>query len=302
MIDCLFIGSSTQDILILVDAPPSSDQRISASRKAIACGGPGSTAAAAFSSLGGNAGLITAVGHDDTGAFIRADLNARGFSPLHIFEIPNTPSSFSTIQVEKSGKRCITCYGGCTDHMTLSMLDPAVLKASPMIHLAGLSAPFLIAAAQFCREHSDAFISVDGGNYSWDVAKAVLPYVDLYIPDDKTVKKTLGLPMEDACRRYYELGAKISCITLGDKGSLAYDGSRFYFAPPAPVHVLDTTGAGDNFHGAFLYCMLKKYDLCKTLRFCNAFSGLTCEGLGGREALPPIEKVFEKMDEIPILQ
>lgn len=303
MFDCLFIGSSTQDLLMLVDAAPYSDRRISASRKAIACGGPGSTAAIAFSTLGGRASLITAIGSDDTASFIRADLTSRNFAHLNLIEIPGAASSFSMIQVERDGKRCITCYGGCTDLMTLSMLDTRQIQRAPMIHFAGLSESFLIEAVRFCRKFApDAILSVDGGNYSLEAARAILPYTDIFIPDDKTVRDTLGLSMEDACRRYYDFGAKTVCITLGDKGSLAYDGSQFFSAPGTSVPVVDTTGAGDNFHGAFLYCVLQKFDLPKTLCFCNTFSALTCEGLGGREALPTLERVFQKMGEVSAAQ
>lgn len=301
MFDCLFIGSSTQDLMMLVDAPPYSDRRISASRKLTTCGGPGSTAAAAFAVLGGRASLITAVGDDDTGVFIRNDLKSRNFTHLQLIEIPNAASSFSTIQVERNGKRCITCYGGCTDLMTLSMLRKEEIAQAPMIHLAGLNELFLIEAVRFCRQLAPkAILSVDGGNYSLETAKAILPYTDIYIPDDKTVANTLGVPPKDACKYYYELGAKIVCITLGEKGSLAFDGRQFVFAHNANVQVVDTTGAGDNFHGAFLYCVYQRFDLPKTLRFCNAFSGLTCEGLGGREALPTRECVLKKMEEISV--
>ncbi len=62
MLDCLFIGSSTKDTLLLVDAPPASDQRIAASAVVHTCGGVASVAASAFQKLGGSAGLITAVG------------------------------------------------------------------------------------------------------------------------------------------------------------------------------------------------------------------------------------------------
>ena len=53
----------------------------------------------------------------------------------------------------------------------------------------------------------------------------------------------------------------------------------------------------DNFHGAFLYCLTQKWDLDRTLRFCNAFSGLTCQGLGGLAAEPTLEETLQKMEE-----
>jgi len=154
----------------------------------------------------------------------------------------------------------------------------------------------MVQAAKFCKENSDALISVDGGNYSVQTTNAILPYVDVFIPDDKTVTKTLGLEPKDACRYYHDHGVKISCVTLGSEGSLAYDGSEFYFAPPFDVPVVDTTGAGDNFHGAFLYCLLQGFGLHKTLRFCNTYSDFTCEALGGRAANPPLQKVLENIE------
>lgn len=61
--------------------------------------------------------------------------------------------------------------------------------------------------------------------------------------------------------------------------------------------VTDTTGAGDNFHGAFLYCLMQGWDIERTLRFCNTFSALTCMGLGGLAAEPTLEETLQKMEE-----
>jgi sugar/nucleoside kinase (ribokinase family) len=294
-LDCLFIGSTTKDTLMLISAPPASDQRIAATNVVTACGGPASTAASAFQSLGGQTGLITAVGEDEESIFIRRDIETRYLPYVKILVMPEYRSPFSVILVEENGQRCIIHYGACIHQLKLSMLDMDALHNTKMIHLAGLDEWFAADAAKFCRENTDALISVDGGNFSREATDAMLPYVDVFIPDDKTVAKTLGLSPEDACRYYCEKGVKTACVTLGDKGAIAFDGEKFYTASPLSVHVVDTTGAGDNFHGAFLYCILSGFDLKKTLRFCNTFSGLTCEGLGGKEAVPSMKKVLEKM-------
>lgn len=80
MLDCLFIGSATKDILMMVDAPPASDQRIAARAVTHACGGIASVAASAFQKLGGRAGLITAVGGSSEVTDFRILLGGR--SPL----------------------------------------------------------------------------------------------------------------------------------------------------------------------------------------------------------------------------
>ena len=78
MLDCLFIGSATKDTLLMVEAPPASDQRIAASAVVHACGGVASVAASAFQKLGGSAGLITVVGDpSDVTDFIASNIAER---------------------------------------------------------------------------------------------------------------------------------------------------------------------------------------------------------------------------------
>lgn len=298
MLDCLFIGSTTKDTLLMVDAPPASDQRIAAKAAVHACGGIASVSASAFQKLGGRTGLITAVGSpSDVTEFIRADIAARNLPYSRIVEIPDAESPFSAIQVEPDGKRCITHFGGCVRRLTMDMLDKEILQKTAMIHLGGLEDRFCGELARYCRQHTKALISVDGGNLTREAAEELLPYVDVFIPDDKTVAKTLGLSPEEACRYYAGKGVGISCVTLGEAGSIAYRGGQFCRAPRVKVAVVDTTGAGDNFHGAFLYCLMRGWDMEKTLRFSNAFAGLTCRGLGGIAAEPTLEETLEKMEE-----
>ena len=124
MLDCLFIGSATKDTLLMVEAPPASDQRIAASAVVHACGGVASVAASAFQKLGGSAGLITVVGDpSDVTDFIASNIAERQLPYVDLIRVPGTDSPFSTIQVEASGKRCITHFGGCIRQLTLDMLD-----------------------------------------------------------------------------------------------------------------------------------------------------------------------------------
>ena len=298
MLDCLFIGSTTKDTLLMVESPPASDQRIAATAVTHACGGVASVAASAFQKLGGSAGLITAVGEpSDVTDFIAENLAARNLPYTSLIRVPGAESPFSAIQVETNGKRCITHFGGCIRQLTLDMLDKKVLADTKMIHLGGLEENFCCELTAYCRQHTGALISVDGGNLSREATDRMLPNVDVFIPDDKTVAKTLGISPEEACRYYAEKGVKFSCVTMGDKGSVAYADGSFHYAAPVHVSVVDTTGAGDNFHGAFLYCLMNNWDLDRTLRFCNTFSALTCQGLGGLAAEPTLEETLRKMEE-----
>ena len=87
-LDCLFIGSSTKDILMLVEAPPASDQRIAARQLEITCGGVSAIAGAAHQSLHGVTGVITALGDDDTSHFVEAFLARQNFAYAKLFTFP----------------------------------------------------------------------------------------------------------------------------------------------------------------------------------------------------------------------
>ena len=297
MLDCLFIGSATRDLLMLVEAPPASDQRIAASAVLTACGGIASVSASAFQKLGGATGLISAVGDpSETTSFIESDLKARGLEYLHIIRVPGTESPFSVIQIEEGGKRCITYYGGCVDRLTMDMLPRERLGEAGMIHIGGLKHAVCTELVRWCRENTEALISVDGGNLTRKTTEAILPYVDVFIPDDKTVARTLGVPPEDACRFYADRGVRYSCVTLGDAGSIALKDGVLYRQSAIRVKAVDTTGAGDNFHGAFLYCLLRGWDLPETLAFCSAYSALTCLAPGGIAGEPSLEETLRFME------
>ncbi|MCI9681299.1 MAG: carbohydrate kinase family protein [Lachnospiraceae bacterium] len=295
--NALFIGSSTKDLIMLVDAPPESDQRICASQFVISLGGVASTAAAAHQKLGGSTAMISIVGEDETGEYIGADLKNQNFAYLQLLHTDKAPSSLSMIQVEKNGKRCITHYGGCIREMTFESLDLSPLSHTRYLHLGMMNPDLMLQLARYCKEKTQAKLSIDGGNLPRNLMEQLLPYTDIFIPDNKTAMKTLGLEPKEACRYYAEHGAGFAAVTAAEDGTVGYDGSSWYYAPAVSVRLLDTLGAGDNFHGAFLYAMTRDWDMNRRLLFANVFASLSCEGLGGRIAAPSLETVLKRMEE-----
>jgi sugar/nucleoside kinase (ribokinase family) len=296
-LDCLFIGSATYDMLMLIGEVPASDQRIAAKHMVITPGGPAATAAAAFHALGGKCGLESAIGCDTTGFFIQDNLNNIGFEYMKLHTVNSCASSTSMIQVEFDGKRCITHFGGCIDRLPFSEINQNILHNTRCVHLAGTQGDLTLDVARYCKENTQALVSVDGGNYSRKMTDHILPYTDIFIPDDKTAKNTLGLTPEDACHYYYDHGPGIVCVTKGPDGSVGFDGTTMYPTEALKVEVVDTTGAGDNYHGAFLYAYLRGMSLEKAFRFSGIFSSMSCRGLGGREMVPSLDEVMAMISE-----
>jgi len=84
---------------------------------------------------------------------------------------------------------------------------------------------------------------------------------------------------------------RVAAMTLGAQGCLARYEGRFHYSPAFVVNCLDTTGAGDLFHGAFCYAVLKGMSLPDTLEFSNAMAALNCTEYGARGKVGTLAEV-----------
>jgi len=81
------------------------------------------------------------------------------------------------------------------------------------------------------------------------------------------------------------------CVTLGARGAMLLDGDTLYHEPPRPVKVVDTTGAGDVFRGAFIYALLRGDTPADILRFANAAAAVSCTRMGAIASAPSLGDV-----------
>jgi sulfofructose kinase len=90
-----------------------------------------------------------------------------------------------------------------------------------------------------------------------------------------------------------DLGAEFVAITAGDEGCYFLDGTKVCHQPPFPVSVVDTTGAGDVFHGAFAYALARRRPLPLAVEFASAVAALSCRALGGRGGIPALDEALD---------
>jgi ribokinase len=98
---------------------------------------------------------------------------------------------------------------------------------------------------------------------------------------------------EDALQKIRSFGAHICTLTLGGRGSVTNAEDSVFHTPAFKVDVVDTTGAGDVFHGGYIYGLLQKWGMRDVVRFATAFASLKCRKLGGRAGIPHLEEVME---------
>lgn len=81
---------------------------------------------------------------------------------------------------------------------------------------------------------------------------------------------------EAACREFAARGCRLAVATLGSRGSMLYDGKRFYTQKPQKVEAVDTLGAGDSFAAAFLVSLLEQEEIGPAMEAGAAFAARTC--------------------------
>jgi sugar/nucleoside kinase (ribokinase family) len=93
------------------------------------------------------------------------------------------------------------------------------------------------------------------------------------------------------------MGPKLVCTTQGRHGAIAISKEDVFVSDGFPVECVDTTGAGDVFHGAFIVGLLKGWPLPEILKLSNAAAALKCRFLGGRKGIPSLQEALQFLAE-----
>jgi sulfofructose kinase len=151
-----------------------------------------------------------------------------------------------------------------------------------MLHIDGFDIDAAAHAASLARQHGVP-VSIDVDTV-YPGFEAVLRNVDYLVAGSGWPAKWTGEsdPFKALTALQGEYGMKVAAMTLGDYGSLARNGGRWYYYPAFEVACLDTTGAGDVFHGGFCYAILEGMPLSQALEFANAAAALNCTAVGAR--------------------
>src|SRR5262249_10594494 len=127
-----------------------------------------------------------------------------------------------------------------------------------------------------------------------DSTEQLLRHVDYLIAAEEFVKKVMGEAASEATLRALSgrYGCPVVGITLGNRGSIFFESGRTLRTPAVKVQVADTTGAGDVFHGAFIYGLLQRWPLERIARFSNAAAALKCANVGARAGIPELKNAL----------
>ncbi|MCL4767715.1 MAG: hypothetical protein KJZ80_15925 [Hyphomicrobiaceae bacterium] len=280
------VGHSALDRIYRVEAFPRAPSKVRAMEHVESGGGMAANAAAAIARLGGRAELWSRVGDDDAGARVKAGLKSAGVDVRSLQSFEEGRTSTSAIIVDDAGERLIV---GARD---INM--PAGTSWLPLERIKGAAAVlgdvrWLEALrVSFARARREGIITVlDADLGAREALAEVLALTDYAIFSAPALKDFAPQPGTGArLRRVLQLGPRHAGVTLGVGGYRWADAAGGGSQPAFPVDAVDTTGAGDAFHGAFTLALVEGQPVESCARFACAVAAMKCTRLGSRSGLP----------------
>lgn len=294
--DVVGVGINVIDYLFRISHFPEPDTKMDALGAMIQGGGLTATAMVACARLGLRTRYIGKFGGNEIGHMARAELQREGIDLAAAAIAPGVPNRFCVVLVEeKSGHRTIVRQRDPRIWLQPRDLSRDAVCAGRVLHLDGYEGDAAVQAARWAKA-AGIPISVDAEEPT-EHREALFALTDILIVGHRFGQmltgrhETQGILEGLAC-----LGPPCVGLTLGGAGSALRYRDEIVQAPGFSVNVVDTTGAGDVFHGAFLHGLLQGWEAGDILRFANAVSALKCTHLGGRTGIPRLEDVRRFLD------
>ncbi len=285
----LFVGHSYIDMTMLTDVMPSGDEKAVARDFAVSFGGNAVTAAFACARLGASPDLLTTLSDDWLGQMFW-DMARKYDVTLYPRKVARSSLSFV---LPHEGKRAILRARDSHYLRPFMIIDPSTYLA---LHLDGHQADAALYYAKACREKG-VLTSLDGGAMRSNTEE-VLGYIDVaVVAEAMCVQMKLSPP--DMLAYLKSRGCKIAAVTEGERGMLWSDEDGVVSRLPA-LHVpkekiIDTSGAGDVFHGAYIASYLQNPHarFAEHFDFARAASAFKIQHLGNEAGLPTLADIGE---------
>ncbi len=204
-------------------------------------------------------------------------------------------SQFAFVCVERdTAKRTIFWCRPAHPSFPAGAVPEAFLDGVDALHLDGLFAEASLHLARRARERKIPVI-LDAGSLRPGMLELVR-YTDHLIAAENFINQFHPeLPLTARMGRLRQMGPRLVTVTLGQRGSISLWERIPGMLPALRVQARDTTGAGDVFHGAYIYALLQGWPVLERIRWATVAAGLSCRSLGGRSGIPALHEVREKV-------
>ena len=289
------LGVFVADLCFIGDKIPSKGQTILGKKHVVGPGGKGSNQAIAASRLNGEVSFITKVGKDSHSEMAFNLYKEAGVKTHSIIQDEKLFTGVAGIMIDKDGNNAISIVSGAAEHLVSEDIDNKIetIKNSE-IFLTQMETPdeVTIYALKKAKEHKCITIlnpaparKIDEGNFK---------LIDFFTPNETEAEFYLNKKIKtvedikNAADEFLKKGIKNVIITLGEKGIYFSNGKENFFLEAYKLKqaVVDTTGAGDAFNGAFAVGLANDLDIKEALSFANKVAGISTTRLGAAASMP----------------
>jgi len=293
------LGEVVLDWVTEVPHFPKPDEKIDALSENYFPGGVTANYLVALARLEGRCGFIGAVGDDSYGDLLIDDFLKENIDTSYIVRKRNRKTPVNFIFVTKGEKTIIQSPHMQTTKLDIEELQESSIANSKLLHTTIIHQELTEKALEIAKNH-EVKVSIDLesqiASRGWDKLKEILLKADVLLPNKEGVKFiTNSNTPQKAAKILVKKGVPVVIITLGKKGALLTTNNYQKSIPAYHIeNLVDTTGAGDTFNGAFSFAYwIKEWDLEKSCRFANAAASLKIQKLGARTGMPNNQEIYD---------
>lgn len=290
-VDIVGVGINATDTIIRLPRFPAPDSKVQVLSSEIAPGGQVASAIVACRRWGLAARYVGKIGDDPAGALQRREMEREGVE-AHWIVPPGIPSQSSfTLVDQSSGERTILWQRDSRIALRPDDLRREFILNSKCLLVDGHDTEASALAARWAHEELIPVVGDFDNLYPGveDLLRVVgFPVTSKAFPERLTGEKDL---LKSLPAIHGEFKCRLIAATLGAQGVLAWDGKRFLQSPGFKVQAVDTTGAGDIFHGAFCYGFVQHWSVEETLEFSCAAAALNCTAPGARGHIATLNEI-----------
>ena len=262
-------------------------------------GGTATNVAVAAARLGRRTAVITKVGDDPFGGYIRGALTEFGVDPQFVGTDPSlrTPLAFCEIHPPDDFPLLFYRQPSAPDlQLAISDLDADAVRAAGIFWVTGTGLSVEPSRATTLEALSwrsgETIVDLDWRPMFWhdepgDLMREAVRRATVAVGNREEASVAVGEsePLELA-RRLLELGPRLAVVKLGPRGVLAATADEHWVVPPVPVDVVNGLGAGDAFGGALCHGLLSGWDVERIVRYANAAGAVVASRLGCADDMP----------------
>ena len=290
------LGLNAVDWICVLPCFPEHDSKVEIERLYRLGGGQVATASALCARYGLKVRYVGRVGNDEIGQFAMQDLRKESMDISCVDIVQGAFSQLAVILVDRlTGERTILWKRDPRMHYKEGELKREWIVQGQILHLDAHDQPASIQAARWARGV--------GMKVSLDIDRVQPGVEELLELSDFTIA-TIGFVCQLSGRSNWKIAAAavskatpgFLAVTRGREGAAAVWDGEIIEIPGIRVDAVDTTGAGDVFHGAFVYGVFQNWSVGRCLRFANVAGGLACTRYGARGGIPPKEETTRMLE------